>query len=81
LQISHPSSSGDNADSAAGLREDRAVKRVQEVCAAPISGAAAGRCQMNDDTVVEYGRVFDDPSLAARNNCIAGGERQWHVLQ
>jgi hypothetical protein len=28
LQISHPSSSGDNADFAAGLREDRAVERV-----------------------------------------------------
>jgi hypothetical protein len=81
LQISHPSSSGDNADSAAGLREDRAIKRVQEACAAPFAGAIAGCCQTDDDAVVECGRVFDEPSLATRNNGIAGGEGEWQVLQ
>jgi hypothetical protein len=81
LQISHPSSSGDNADFAAGLREDRAVEGVQEACAAPVSGAIAGCCQTNDDAVVECGRVLDDPSLATRNNGIAGGEGEWQVLQ
>src|SRR5205814_4128386 len=74
LQISHPSSPGDNADLAARLCEDWAVKRVQEACAAPIAGAIAVGRQMNDDTVVECGRVFDEPSLATCNNCVAGSE-------
>jgi len=81
LQITHPSPFGDDADFAARLREGRSIKGVQKACAAPIAGAGAGRREMNDGTVVERGRVFDEPSLAARNNCIACGERQWHFLQ
>jgi hypothetical protein len=80
LQISHPSFAGDHADFAAGLSEDGTIERVQEGCAPPIA-AAARACQTNDDTVVECCGVFDEPSLTTRNNCIACGERQWHVLQ
>jgi hypothetical protein len=54
---------------------------VQEACAAPIAGAVAGGCQMNDDALLECGRLLDEPSLATRNNSIASREGEWQVLQ
>jgi hypothetical protein len=81
LQISHPSSSRDNTDCAARRRENGTVEWVQKAGAAPIAGATARRCQMNDDAVVECRGVLDDPPLATCNNRIAGSEGEWHVLQ
>jgi hypothetical protein len=60
---------------------DQPVERVEKG-GAPGRTSRVRRChQVNDYTVVERGRFFDQPALAACKNSIASRKRPWRFLQ